>query len=126
MPSRYPENIKIDRSFNSFAPLPEQQATRARRERRDKVEGRATWQDRTTEGEKEMKEYRVVIQQESWLETIVEANSLEEAMELAQESGDWDNCDGEQATGSYEVYDTNGDCIAKGDDFEDLSEEEEN
>ena len=64
------------------------------------------------------KEYRVVIQQESWLETIVEANSLLEAMELAQDSGDWDNCDGEQATGNYEVYDTNGDCIAQGDDFE--------
>ena len=70
-----------------------------------------------------MKEYRVVIQQESWLETIVEANSLEEAIELAQESGSWDNCDGEEATGNYEVFNNDGDLISKGNDFE-MGEEE--
>ena len=58
-----------------------------------------------------MKEYTIMIEQNSWLKTTVEADSLEEAIELSKESDEWDNCDGEEATGKYEVYDENYDII---------------
>jgi hypothetical protein len=64
------------------------------------------------------KEYRVLIEQISWLQTIVEADSLEEAIELAKDSSDWEDYDGTEDTGKYEVFNNEGDCITQGDDFE--------
>ena len=65
------------------------------------------------------KEYRILIEQTNWVETYIEADSLEEAIKEAQDEQDdwslvWDTINN---TGNYEVYDTAGSIIKEGSDW---------